>query len=324
MSHVSSQRSRARRALNEDLTRDKSGWVQHRVFQHGIAALAVSVLGLGIAGSAVMTGNAQHTSSALTRPQGSTAIQWGRTAPVGFDRRTVSVSRSSTRPALNTAKVEALAARRAANLAVTDQRVESTARGKAARAREKGLLAAAAATQRRAYLLRTRQAARVSGTTENSSAPASSPSPQTELRSGRGSLPVTSGYTIAARFGAVGSWSRYHTGIDFSAPVGTPIHAPRTGVVTTAGSGSASGWAGSYVTIRHPDGTSTLYAHMSTVSVSVGQQLSAGAVLGAIGLTGRTFGPHLHFELYPAGVRPGDPYQAVNPAPWLKALGLNP
>ncbi|MBA3528611.1 MAG: hypothetical protein H0T91_04755, partial [Propionibacteriaceae bacterium] len=210
MSPISSQRALARRALSEDVERAKPGWGRHRAFQHGIAALAVSILGLGIAGSAVMTGNAQHTSSALTRPRLSTAVQPGITSPAVIDRRTVPVSRSTARPALNTAKVEALAARRAVNLAVTDQRVESTARGKAARAREKGLLAAAAATQRSAVLLRTRQAASVSGTTENGSAAA--PSPQTEPRSRRGSLPVTSGYTIAARFGAVGSWSRYHTG----------------------------------------------------------------------------------------------------------------
>ena len=133
---------------------------------------------------------------------------------------------------------------------------------------------------------------------------------------------MASGYRIAARFGQVGIWSRYHTGFDFSAPVGTPIRAPAAGVVTNAGIGPASGWAGNYVAIRYPDGTYTLMAHMSTVSVSVGQTVSACQLVGAVGMTGRTFGPHLHFEVYPAGVTPGDLYSAVNPLPWLNARGL--
>ena len=52
--------------------------------------------------------------------------------------------------------------------------------------------------------------------------------------------------------------------------------------------------------------------------------VSGCSVVGAIGMTGRTFGPHVHFEIYPAGITPGDVYRAVNPVPWLKAHGLNP
>src|SRR3712207_294578 len=114
----------------------------------------------------------------------------------------------------------------------------------------------------------------------------------------------------------------FRTGIDISAGVGTPIHAPAAGVVTNAGLGPASGWAGNYVVIKYPDGTSTLMAHMSTVSVSVGQTVSPCQVVGAVGLTGRTFGPHLHFEAYPAGVTAGDIYSSVNPQGWLSAHGL--
>jgi len=62
---------------------------------------------------------------------------------------------------------------------------------------------------------------------------------------------------------------------------------------------------------------------MSTVSVRVGQTVSACQLVGAIGMTGRTFGPHVHFEVYPT--QPGsNPYEAVNPQPWLNARGLNP
>ena len=140
----------------------------------------------------------------------------------------------------------------------------------------------------------------------------------------RPSPPVRSGYTVAARFGATGSWSRYHTGFDFSAPVGTPVVAAQSGVVTVAGSGPASGWAGTYVVVKHADGTSGLYAHMSDATVSVGDTVAAGARVGAVGLTGRTFGPHLHFEIYPAGARPGDVYAAVDPGPWFAKLGIRP
>jgi murein DD-endopeptidase MepM/ murein hydrolase activator NlpD len=138
---------------------------------------------------------------------------------------------------------------------------------------------------------------------------------------GRSSLPVTSGYHIAARFKDTGSWSRYHTGIDFAAPIGTTVRAAASGVVTHAGSGSA-GWAGRYITIRHAGGTSTLYAHLSSVLVHDGDHVEGGRKIGAIGMTGRTFGPHLHFEVYPRGVQPSNPYDAVNPAPWLHARGL--
>jgi murein DD-endopeptidase MepM/ murein hydrolase activator NlpD len=65
-------------------------------------------------------------------------------------------------------------------------------------------------------------------------------------------------------------------------------------------------------------------AHMSSVRVSEGQAVSACQVVGAVGLTGRTFGAHVHFEVYPAGVSPGDIYSAVNPVPWLNAHGVRP
>jgi murein DD-endopeptidase MepM/ murein hydrolase activator NlpD len=128
---------------------------------------------------------------------------------------------------------------------------------------------------------------------------------------------------IAAGFGATGVWARYHTGIDLSARSGTIVRAPIAGMVTYVGTGGrAGGWAGRYVTIQHDDGTSTLYAHLSATTVWRGQRVAACAVIGRVGQTGRAFGPHLHFEVYPAGVTPGDIYRAVNPRPWLARLGL--
>lgn len=142
-------------------------------------------------------------------------------------------------------------------------------------------------------------------------------------RSRGASLPVTERYQLVARFGDTGPWSRYHTGLDFSASMGTTVRAMDSGVVAHAGSGRA-GWAGRYVTIRHDDGKTTLYAHLSAVSVRDGERVSGGDRIGSVGMTGRTFGPHVHVELYPRGARTGAVYSAINPSPWMRARGLRP
>lgn len=134
------------------------------------------------------------------------------------------------------------------------------------------------------------------------------------------SLPLAPGaFRVSALFGATGSWASYHTGMDFSAAPGTPVQAVVSGTVvaTTAGS-----WAGTHVAIQAADGSSTLYAHLSGRTVSVGDSIEAGEVLGFVGDTGRAFGDHLHFEYYPAGVTPGDVYGATDPLAYLEGLGL--
>jgi murein DD-endopeptidase MepM/ murein hydrolase activator NlpD len=152
---------------------------------------------------------------------------------------------------------------------------------------------------------------------------AKSAEPPTKVISGKAVTPVEH-YTITATFGEVGSWARYHTGLDFAAPIGTPVRAALAGTVTHAGYGGAAGsWAGDYVTIRHVDGTSTLYAHMSAAYVEKGQAVITGERIGAIGVTGRSFGPHLHFETYPAGIQPGNIYKATDPGRWLAARQVN-
>lgn len=137
---------------------------------------------------------------------------------------------------------------------------------------------------------------------------------------GRAVMPVER-YTISARFGQVGSWARYHTGLDFAAAIGTPVRAALGGTVTHAGYSSTASWAGDYVTVRHPDGTSTLYAHLAGHDIRPGQSVAAGQQIGAIGMTGRSFGPHLHFEVYPPNVSPGRVYASVDPLPWLRSHG---
>ncbi|WP_298470698.1 M23 family metallopeptidase [uncultured Erythrobacter sp.] len=99
-----------------------------------------------------------------------------------------------------------------------------------------------------------------------------------------------------------------HNGIDFKGPVGSPIYAAAKGVVTFAG------WKSGYgktVEIQHGNGMMTRYAHMSRLGATVGQKVGAGATIGGIGSTGRSTGPHLHFE-----VRIND--RAVNPRKFLE------
>jgi murein DD-endopeptidase MepM/ murein hydrolase activator NlpD len=320
------QHALARRALPQKASA-KHSWVRH-----GAAALGVSVLGLGVAGSVAMTGNAEHlpvtsvqpAAAAAGQPSVSASVAAGVKVPTAFNRREAAVSRSSFRPALGVAAVDRRADQRAQSLAATERQTSRSAQRKALQTREKSLAAAASSAKKKAKEIKAAKEERQAKEKKRKAEEAKRAKRHAEAKrqSHRASLPVTSGYRIAARFGDTGSWARYHTGIDFAAPVGTTIHAADSGTITHAGSGS-QGWAGHYVTIRHADGKSTLYAHMSAVSVRVGERVDGGDRVGAIGMTGRTFGPHVHFELYPAGVTPRNPYDAINPAPWLRARGLN-
>lgn len=139
------------------------------------------------------------------------------------------------------------------------------------------------------------------------------------ISSGGGAYPVPGRTREGAGFGATGSWSRYHTGQDFPAPVGTPIYAAASGIVLSP---TAGGWAGINTVIQHANGGATLYAHMSRRVVNPGQTVKAGQLIGYVGMTGRTFGPHLHFEYYKPGVTPGKVYSASDPMAFLASLGV--
>lgn len=93
--------------------------------------------------------------------------------------------------------------------------------------------------------------------------------------------------------------SSFHRGIDVAASWGTPVGAARAGTVTYAG-WSSQGY-GNLVKIRHAGGAETWYGHFSSIAVGVGQYVNQGAIIGYIGSTGISTGPHLHFELYEAG-----------------------
>jgi murein DD-endopeptidase MepM/ murein hydrolase activator NlpD len=100
-------------------------------------------------------------------------------------------------------------------------------------------------------------------------------------------------------------WGRIHAGIDIAAPIGTPILAAASGVIEYATWND--GGYGNMIDIRHADGTITRYAHMNELYVKEGQTVSQGQTIGAMGSTGFSTGPHLHFEIRPNGGSAIDP-----------------
>ena len=102
----------------------------------------------------------------------------------------------------------------------------------------------------------------------------------------------------------------YHSGIDIPAPAGTPIGATADGFVILAQ--ESTGGYGLYVMLEHKNGNRSLYGHMSQIKTTVGAKVKAGEVIGLVGSTGRSTGPHLHFEIMING-------QAVNPEQYMHA-----
>jgi murein DD-endopeptidase MepM/ murein hydrolase activator NlpD len=128
-------------------------------------------------------------------------------------------------------------------------------------------------------------------------------------------LPV-SGYRLTAAFGeSSGLWASTHTGLDFAAPYGTPVVAVANGVVRSA---AYDGSYGNKIVLALEDGTEIWYCHLSAFSVSVGETVTGGEQLGAVGSTGNSTGDHLHLEVRPGAGDPVDPYSA------LLAHGLQP
>lgn len=111
-------------------------------------------------------------------------------------------------------------------------------------------------------------------------------------------LPVANG-VITSRVGwradPFGSGKlTYHRGIDIAVPVGTPVRATRPGIVTFSG---VRGGYGALVEIEHANGARTLYGHNSAISAKVGQRVDAGSVIAFAGNSGRSTGPHVHYEI---------------------------
>lgn len=206
------------------------------------------------------------------------------------DASRIDLSLTSTKQAQATKLAQQRAARLAANATLTQRRALALAAAKAASARKAAAQARALAAAKAAAIAKAAAAPKIV-------------------------LPTT-GYHLTARFNqAGGRWAHNHTGLDFAAPMGTPVRSVMAGEVIQA---DFEGAYGRQVKVRHADGTVTSYSHMSEFDVSVGDHVEAGSQVGAIGMTGNTTGPHVHFEVLPGGGAP------IDPEPWLREHGLNP
>ena len=121
-------------------------------------------------------------------------------------------------------------------------------------------------------------------------------------------VPPLDSYDISAGFGASSYlWSNLHTGLDLSASLGSPIRSVANGVVTEVG---YDGSYGNKTVVTLDDGTEIWYAHQTSFAVDVGDAVRAGEVIGTVGSTGNSTGPHLHIEVRPGGGDPVDPAEA--------------
>jgi len=121
------------------------------------------------------------------------------------------------------------------------------------------------------------------------------------------SLPIKSKFRHTSGFGP--RWGRMHSGTDFAAAYGTPVHATADGVIVFAG------WQSSYgrlIKIQHEFGVETRFAHLAQIRVKVGQKVSRGDRIGDMGNSGRSTGTHLHYEIRAGG-------KALNPMTYIKA-----
>ncbi len=122
--------------------------------------------------------------------------------------------------------------------------------------------------------------------------------PQSSGGSGGSNTPSYAGFYLRPINGGKKSQGIHgHNGIDLAAPVGTSVRASAGGKVIISKKSGYNGGYGTYIVISHSNGTQTVYGHLNTNNVSVGEMVSQGQVIGAIGMTGKTTGPHLHFEV---------------------------
>ena len=123
--------------------------------------------------------------------------------------------------------------------------------------------------------------------------------PSAQAPSSSGWIKPLKSYTITSPFGMrihpIHKVERFHEGVDMAAPQGTPIYAAKSGKVTTTS--YQAGGAGYYVSINHGDGFASIYMHMTHYIVKPGQHVSTGQVIGYVGSTGGSTGPHLHFGI---------------------------
>ena len=129
-------------------------------------------------------------------------------------------------------------------------------------------------------------------------------------------VPLAGAYSLSSEFGVrmdpFVKKTALHTGVDFSAPIGTPVLAAAPGVVSKIVEGDIG--YGNFIEVTHPKGIATKYAHLSEILVKENQKLNKGDLIGTVGNTGRSSGPHLHFEILANG-EPIDPMGLISPYP---------
>ncbi|KOU07674.1 peptidase M23 [Streptomyces sp. NRRL F-5755] len=128
--------------------------------------------------------------------------------------------------------------------------------------------------------------------------------------------PIAAHARISSPYGVKGDWAAgHHTGVDFAVRTGTPVSSVGSGTVILA---KRSGDYGLAVTIHMTDGYYTLFGHLSRITARVGQRVRAGTRIGYSGATGRTTGPHLHFEVRRTRHYGSD----INPLSYLSHRGI--
>ena len=140
---------------------------------------------------------------------------------------------------------------------------------------------------------------------------------------------ISSGFTTGKRYVEAFNVSTGHRAIDYAAPLGTPIRSVGNGTITFAGWSSAG--YGYLTSIRHNGTYSTNYAHQSKILVSRGQKISQGDIIGKVGSTGFSTGPHLHYEMLKNGIKinplkevlpPGKPIKEENKARFFEEIEI--
>ena len=153
-----------------------------------------------------------------------------------------------------------------------------------------------------------------SGSTEESGGSYEDPSAPKQINAGSGWVWPTPGcYTLTSQFNESRSYEQ-HGGIDIGASMGTPIYAANSGTVVSSNNScphvsaggnwcSCGGGYGNFIWILHDNGYETIYGHMTSTAVSTGESVAAGQLIGYVGSSGWSTGPHLHFELRIGGVK---------------------
>lgn len=124
---------------------------------------------------------------------------------------------------------------------------------------------------------------------KKSTAPASKSYSSSPTYAGYYMRPISGGYRSQGIHG--------YNGVDLAAPLGTTVYASAAGEVIISRDSGWNGGYGNYIVVRHDNGTQTLYSHLGSNSVSVGQSVAQGSAIGTVGLTGKTTGAHVHFEI---------------------------